>query len=111
MHRQASSMSSSHSRFLACSATRLDYLQARAEFRSAGIQLISITQDFSNDPAGELALSMVAIFDEYHSAENAKHVKRTMLENARRGFWNGQTPSLGFRPPLFPSRRERTARS
>ena len=75
----------------------LDYLQARAEFRAAGIQLISITQDFTGDPAGQLALSMVAIFDEYHSAENAKHVKRTMVENARRGFWNGQTPPLGFK--------------
>ncbi|MGB3739101.1 MAG: recombinase family protein [Pontixanthobacter sp.] len=80
----------------------LDCLQARAEFRAAGIKLISITQDFSNDPAGELALSMVAIFDEYHSAENAKHVKRTMLENARRGYWNGQTPSLGFKTTTVP---------
>ncbi len=80
----------------------LDYLQARAEFRCAGIQLISITQDFSSDPAGELALSMVAIFDEYHSAENAKHVKRTMLENARRGFWNGQTPPIGFKTISVP---------
>ena len=80
----------------------LDYLKARAEFRAAGIQLISITQDFSSDPAGEMALSMVAIFDEYHSAENAKHVKRTMVENARRGFWNGQTPSLGFKTITVP---------
>ena len=80
----------------------LDYMKARAELRSAGVKLISVTQDFADDPAGELALSMVAIFDEYHSAENAKHVKRTMVENAKRGYWNGQKPPIGFRVVSVP---------
>ncbi|MEC3949263.1 hypothetical protein [Sphingobium sp. HWE2-09] len=39
-----------------------------------------------------MAIAMLAIFDEYHSAENAKHVRRTMIANALNGFWNGQTP-------------------
>lgn len=80
----------------------LDYMQTRAELRSCGIKLISVTQNFADDPAGELALSMCALFDEYQSAENAKHVKRTMLENARNGYWNGQKPPLGYKISSVP---------
>ena len=39
----------------------------------------------------------LTIFDEYQSKENAKHVIRTMKENARQGFWNGSQPPLGYR--------------
>jgi hypothetical protein len=31
------------------------------------------------------------------SKENAKHVLRSMKENARQGFWNGATAPLGYR--------------
>src|SRR3546814_2513854 len=37
------------------------------------------------------------IFDEHQSRENAKHVHRAMLENARQGFWNGSRPPFGYR--------------
>jgi site-specific DNA recombinase len=38
---------------------------------------------------------VIALFDEYQSKENAKHVIRSMKENARQGFWNGATAPLG----------------
>jgi site-specific DNA recombinase len=31
----------------------------------------------------------MALFDEYQSKENAKHVVRALKENARQGFWPG----------------------
>ena len=40
---------------------------------------------------------VIALFDEYQSRENAKHVIRSMKENARQGFWNGSTVPLGYR--------------
>jgi hypothetical protein len=40
---------------------------------------------------------VIALFDEYQSKENAKHVIRTMKENARQGFWNGATAPLGYK--------------
>jgi site-specific DNA recombinase len=40
---------------------------------------------------------VIALFDEYQSKENAKHVLRSMKENARQGFWNGATAPLGYR--------------
>src|SRR3546814_11716813 len=40
---------------------------------------------------------MLNIFDEHQSRENAKHVHRAMLENARQGFWNGSRRPFGYR--------------
>lgn len=83
----------------------LHYMQYRAQLRPHRVSFVSITQEFGDDPASELALSMVALFDEYHSAENAKHVRRTMIANAKAGNWNGQTPPIGFRTVAVPQPR------
>jgi site-specific DNA recombinase len=40
---------------------------------------------------------VIALFDEYQSKENAKHVLRAMNENARQGFWNGSHAPFGYR--------------
>ena len=40
---------------------------------------------------------IMALFDEYQSKENAKHVLRALKENARQGFWNGSLPPIGYR--------------
>ena len=40
---------------------------------------------------------VIALFDEYQSKENAKHVLRAMKENARQGYWNGSRPPFGYR--------------
>ena len=40
---------------------------------------------------------MLAAADQYNSEETEKHVTRTMLENARQGFWNGSQPPFGYR--------------
>jgi phage terminase large subunit-like protein len=40
---------------------------------------------------------IMALFDEYQSKENAKHVTRALKENARQGFWNGALPPIGYR--------------
>ena len=83
----------------------LDFMQYRERLRSKKIRIISVTQDFGDDPTSDLAVSMLAIFDEYHSAENAKHVRRTLVANAVNGFWNGQTPPIGFRTCTVPQAR------
>ena len=75
----------------------LHFMQYRAMLKRSKVRIVSITQGFGDDPAAELAIGMLALFDEYHSVENAKHTQRAMLANARQGFWNGQTPPLGYR--------------
>ena len=75
----------------------LDFMQYRERLRLRKVRIVSITQNFGDDPASDMATSMLALFDAYHSAENGKHVRRTMLANAANGFWNGQTPPWGVR--------------
>ncbi|MHB2166732.1 recombinase family protein [Alsobacter sp. R-9] len=62
-----------------------------------GIKLVSITQEMGDDPMHQMMRQIMALFDEYQSKENAKHVLRTMNENARQGFWNGARPPIGYR--------------
>ncbi len=62
-----------------------------------GVRLISITQQTSDDPAGEMARRIFSLFDEYQSKENAKHTLRAMKENARQGYFNGSNPPFGYR--------------
>ena len=38
---------------------------------------------------------IMALFDEYQSKENAKHVLRALKENARQGFGNGSPRPIG----------------
>ena len=83
----------------------LNFMQYRERLRRKKIRIISVTQNFGDDPASDLAVSMLAIFDEYHSAENAKHLRRTMIANAVNGFRNGQTPPVGFRTYRVPQPR------
>ncbi len=75
----------------------LHFMQYKAQLARHRVKIVSITQSFGDDPASELAVGMLALFDEYHSAENSKHVRRTMLANAAKGYWNGQTPPFGFK--------------
>ena len=62
-----------------------------------GVKLVSRTQELGDDPTSVLMRQIMALFDEYQSRENAKHVLRSMKENARQGFWNGSRPPLGYR--------------
>jgi len=62
-----------------------------------GVKLVSITQEMGDDPMHQMMRQIMALFDEYQSKENAKHVLRAMNENARQGFWNGALPPIGYR--------------
>src|SRR3546814_6669097 len=59
--------------------------------------------DWSSDvcssdlPMHVMMRQIMALFDEYQSKENAKHVMRALKENARQGFWNGSLPPIGYR--------------
>lgn len=62
-----------------------------------GVKIVSITQQTSDDPMGEMARRLFSLFDEYQSKENSKHTSRAMRENARQGFFNGSRAPFGFR--------------
>jgi DNA invertase Pin-like site-specific DNA recombinase len=62
-----------------------------------GVRLVSITQEMGDDPMHVMMRQIMALFDEYQSKENAKHVLRALKENARQRFWNGSLPPIGYR--------------
>jgi DNA invertase Pin-like site-specific DNA recombinase len=67
------------------------------KLRKAGVELVSVSQEFRDDPTGNLIRQILGSFDEYQSRENGKHTLRAMQENARQGFWNGSRPPFGYR--------------
>ena len=75
----------------------LEFALYERRLNKAGVKVISITQQTSEDPAGEMARRIFSMFDEYQSKENSKHTLRAMKENARQGFFNGSKPPFGFK--------------
>jgi site-specific DNA recombinase len=85
----------SYSRFFREAFEQEFYLRKLAKH---GVRVVSITQPVGDEtePVHAMMRKVIALFDEYQSKENAKHVIRSMKENARQGFWNA-TPPLGYR--------------
>jgi site-specific DNA recombinase len=73
-----------------------------------GVRLVSITQELGDDPSQVMMRQVTALFDEYQSRENAKHVLRAMKENARQGFYNGSRVPLGYTVEDVETRGHRT---
>ena len=67
------------------------------KLRRYEVRVLSITQQTSDDPSGEMIRRIFSVFDEYQSKENGKHTLRAMRENARQGFFNGSRPPVGYR--------------
>lgn len=84
----------SYSRFFRDSFALEMYLRRLAK---ADVRLVSMTQELGDEPAQVMMRQVIALFDEYQSRENAKHVLRAMKENARQGFYNGSPVPLGYR--------------
>src|SRR6516162_2712008 len=86
----------SYSRFFREAFEQEFYLRRLAKH---GVRVVSITQPFGDEaePVQAMMRKVIALFDEYQSKEIAKHVIRSMKENARQGFWNGATAPLGYK--------------
>jgi site-specific DNA recombinase len=76
---------------------QFEFERYRRKLAKAKVELVSITQDVGEGPTGDLVRSILSKFDEYQSAETAKHVRRSMVANAKQGFWNGSRPPLGYK--------------
>ena len=86
----------SYSRFFREAFEQEFYLRKLAKHN---VRVVSITQPVGDEsePVHAMMRKVIALFDEYQSRENAKHVIRSMKENARQGFWNGATAPLGYK--------------
>ncbi len=83
------------------------YVVSKRRLQKHGVSLVSMTQDFGEGASADFAETVIAASDALNSAETSKHVTRTMLENARQGFWNGSKPPLGYRTVAVEQRGQR----
>ena len=60
------------------------------------VQVISVTQEVTDDPNGVMLRRIIATIDEHTSHEIAKCTKASMLRNAQQGFWNGSPAPFGY---------------
>lgn len=75
----------------------LDLLLYTKKLEKHGVQFVSITQDIGGGDQADVLRTMLGAMDEYHSKETSKHVSRSLMENARQGFWNGSLAPFGYR--------------
>jgi site-specific DNA recombinase len=75
----------------------LEFALYERDLEKAGVKVLSITQQTSDDSSGNMARRIFNLFDEYQSKENAKHTLRAMQENARQGYFNGSRATFGYR--------------
>lgn len=76
-----------------------DTLFAERSYRDlerAGVQLVSLTENIEGE-SGWMLRQIISMFNEQSSRETSKHVKRTRIENALQGFWNGGRPPIGLK--------------
>ncbi|GGF82166.1 resolvase-like protein [Paracoccus acridae] len=68
------------------------------ELAELGIKIESVTQPSGElGEMGDLMRMLIGMMDQHHSAETRKHVKRSLAENARQGYFNGGLPPFGYR--------------
>lgn len=75
-----------------------------------GTQIVycTMTSDRST-PTGIAFDSIMAVIDELYAAQVAADTKRSMMKNAREGFWNGGRAPFGFRTVHSPKNPKRRA--
>ncbi len=65
--------------------------------QTAGVRLISITEDFGPGPNGQMMRSMIAIMNEKYANDASLFTRRDRRTNARSGYWNGGTVPFGYK--------------
>jgi len=68
----------------------------RRKLMKNGVQVISATQDFGEGAMADLTRRIMGIVDELNSKETSKHVKRTMVANAKEGWWTASRAPFGY---------------
>ncbi|MES2292908.1 MAG: recombinase family protein [Pseudomonadota bacterium] len=68
----------------------------RRKLQKNGVEVLSVTQDFGEGPMADLTRRILGIVDELNSKETAKHVKRTMVANAKAGWWTASKAPFGY---------------
>ncbi|API50595.1 hypothetical protein BMW22_02160 [Rhizobium leguminosarum] len=86
-----------------------DYNSLTNQLYINGVEIVSLTQHFSNDTGGFIAETTSAVFDEYHIHRTSTDVIRVMTSMAKDGYAVGGVQPLGYKlePDSINPRRKR----
>lgn len=74
----------------------------RKLFQKHGVKLMSVTQQIDEDTsAGRLMTNVLSDIDQYQSETISDHVKSSMREMARQGYFTGGTVPFGYTLDIF----------
>ena len=76
--------------------SRYDSATYKYRLKRNGVQLISATENISNDPEGIILESVLEGYAEYYSADLSEKVIRGMTENALKGKFSGGAIPFGY---------------
>jgi site-specific DNA recombinase len=69
----------------------------KTKLRKAGVRVLSVLQDFADDPMGTLMEGLFECIDQYESELNGLRTSAAMREAVKQGFWPGARAPFGFR--------------
>jgi DNA invertase Pin-like site-specific DNA recombinase len=79
------------------SRSLLDFARVMERFQKAGVDFVSVTQNFSTaDAIGRLTLNILMSFAEFERAMIAERTRDKIAASRRRGKWTGGAPQLGY---------------
>lgn len=76
---------------------RLDAALHKRLLDKIGVRLVYASQEFGEGDDGWLAESITEVIDEQYSRQIAKDTRRSMIKNAKDGFFNGGPVPFGYR--------------
>ncbi len=85
-----------------------DYDIFEALLHERSIAILAITQTFSKDAGGMVALRMTNLMDEFYSLRSAVDSTRARVHMVGKGYWPGGTPPYGYRCTPSPENRQRS---
>ncbi len=69
----------------------------KTKLRKAGVRVLSVLQDFADDPMGTLMEGLFECIDQYESELNGLRTSAAMREAVKQGFWPGARAPYGYR--------------
>ena len=76
---------------------RLDAQLNKRRLLSVGTKVEYVTVNIEDSGSGVLHEGILELFDEYLSHQVSADTRRSMMKNARDGYWNGGTPAFGYK--------------
>lgn len=85
-----------------------DYSIFEALLHQRNIEILAITQTFSKDAGGMVALRLTNLMDEFYSLRSSVDSTRARLHMLDKGFWPGGSPPYGYRCVTSPENKQRS---